>query len=54
MDEFHTALRESAFATYEDALAFLEWYYEDGQSLSSWDFTRYEQAKHLESLFKQL
>lgn len=47
MDTFQKALLESSFGTYADALAFLEWYCEDGQITSAWDTERYEQAKHL-------
>jgi len=52
MDIFDETLRESSFATYAEALAFLDWYCEDGQCTSAWDTERYEQAKHLEWLFK--
>lgn len=52
MDNFESALFESSFSTYADALAFLEWYCENGQATSAWDDERYTQAKHLEWLYK--
>lgn len=52
-DEFMAALRDSTFATMQEARGFIEWY-EQAEHVSAWDTHRARQAAELVTLWESL